>query len=205
MSSEIARLSSTHNRLLVRSCEALIGICNGLIADGELNDREIIFLSTWLSENQTISTIWPGEIVFSRVREVLADGIVTAEERTYLVSTLEQLVGGSFAENGAMPSGPNTLPMNTDIQVSIVDRGFCFTGQFLYGTRTVCERVTMSRGGTVHSNIFKKVHFLVIGDMASRDWKHSSHGTKIDLAVRLKSEGLPIEIVSEANWVRGLG
>ena len=75
MTESIQRNIATESRLLKRSCESLIGICGGLIADGELNDREIIFLSTWLSENESMSQTWPGEVVFARVREVLADGI----------------------------------------------------------------------------------------------------------------------------------
>jgi NAD-dependent DNA ligase len=194
----------TASRLLKRSCESLIGICSGLIADGDLNDREIVFLSTWLSENEAISRTWPGEVVFARVREVMADGIITPEERAYLVSTLEQLAGGSFAETGAVGFNSNALPTDDSVEIEIPGRLFCFTGQFLFGTRAACEKAIGARGGEAASNITKKTHYLVIGELASRSWKNTSHGTKIENAVHLQSQGASIQIISEALWVRKL-
>lgn len=204
MSESIQRYVATENRLLVRSCESLIGICSGLIADGELNDREIAFLSTWLSENEIISTTWPGEVVFARIREVMADGVVTPEERRYLIETLEQLAGGSFAETGAICSGSNSLPTDDTGPVEVQGKIFCFTGQFLFGTRASCERAIGARGGESVSSISKKTHYLVIGELASRTWKNTSHGTKIESAVQLQSQGVPIRIISETRWVRQL-
>ena len=204
MTESIQRNIATESRLLKRSCESLIGICGGLIADGELNDREIIFLSTWLSENESMSQTWPGEVVFARVREVLADGIVTPDERGYLVKTLEQLAGGSFAETGAIGFNSNALPIDDRAEIEIPGRMFCFTGQFLFGTRASCEKAIGARGGEAASNITKKTHYLVIGELASRSWKNTSHGTKIENAVQLQSQGALIRIVSEALWVKKL-
>jgi NAD-dependent DNA ligase len=204
MTDSTQRYVATENRLLKRSCESLIGICSGLVADGELNDREIIFLSTWLAENEAISKTWPGEIVFARVREVLVDGVVTPEERAYLVDTLEQLAGGSFAETGAIGFSSNALPTDDSVTVEISGRVFCFTGQFLFGTRSSCERAINARGGETASNITKKTHYLVIGELASRSWKNTSHGTKIENAVYMQSQGAPIRIISEAHWIKKL-
>lgn len=204
MAESIQRYVATENRLLKRSCEALLGICSGLIADGELNDKEIIFLSTWLAENEAISKTWPGEVVFAKVREVLADGVVSPEERAYLVNIIEQLAGGSFAETGAIGFNSNGLPTDDSVEVEISGRLFCFTGQFLFGTRTSCEKAIGARGGEAAPNITKKTHYLVIGELASRSWKNTSHGTKIENAVSLQAQGVPIRIISEAHWVRKL-
>lgn len=191
-------------RLLKRSCESLIGICTGLIADGELNDKEVVFLSTWLRENVAIATCWPGEAVYARVREVLADGHVSTEERAYLMDTLQQLAGGSFAETGAIPFAPNTLPVNDNADVQIRNHSFCFTGQFIFGTRQSCETAVTVRGGTPTASLNRKTNYLVIGQMASRAWKNTSHGIKIERAVEFQDEGHPIEIVSEARWIGSL-
>lgn len=43
-----SRWAATEARLLKRSCEALLGICAGLMADGVLSDEEIRFLNLWL-------------------------------------------------------------------------------------------------------------------------------------------------------------
>jgi len=77
MNKQYAVAVATDARLLRRGTESLIGIASGMIADGELNNREIQFLSLWLSENQALATTWPGEVIYKRVREVLADGVIT--------------------------------------------------------------------------------------------------------------------------------
>ena len=194
----VARVSN--NRLLNRSCESLIGICSGLIADGELNDKEISYLRMWLLENIDLSKTWPAEVIFRRIEDVLADGLITSDERQYLVKTLEDLVGGSFSDTGAVPTGSSTLPINQNALVKIAGNSFCFTGQFIYGTRAACEKAVINLNGKITTTINKKTNYLVIGEMASRDWKHSSHGLKIEQAIESQMNGQNIQIVSEAMW-----
>ena len=203
MSSQFSVFKATENRLLRRGSESLIGIASGLVADGDLNDKEIIFLSTWLSENHELSTTWPGEVIFKIVTEVLSDGLVTKEERDYLHKTLSELVGGSFADDGAISSESTSLPINEDVIFEIPLKSFCFTGQFLFGTRSACEKAVTSRGGRI-SGVNKKLDILVIGDLSSRDWKYSSFGGKIESAVKIRNDGSPLLIVSEKQWIHAL-
>jgi NAD-dependent DNA ligase len=142
-------------------------------------------------------------VVLRRIDSVLADGMVTDEERSHLIETLQQLVGGSFTETGAVPDGATALPIDVDADVSLTGRSFCFTGQFLFGTRSACEQAVADRGGTI-SGVKKGLAFLVIGELSSRDWKHSSFGTKIVAAMKLRAAGASLMIVSEAQWIRAL-
>lgn len=203
MIEQYAVAMATDARLLKRGSESLIGIASGLIADGELNNKEIQFLSLWLSENQALATTWPGEVIYKRVREVLSDGVITAEERDYLQKSLAELVGGAFSDDGAIVSGATDLPIDQSAVVQIPSLAFCFTGQFLFGTRTACEQTVAQRGGRICS-VSKKLDFLVVGELSSRDWKYSSFGTKIESAMKLKQDGVPLAIVTEAQWVRAL-
>lgn len=193
----------TESRLLKRSCESLIGIAAGLVADGELNNKEIQFLSTWLAEHDEVAKTWPGEVIYKRVVAVLADGVITSEERDYLQKTLTDLVGGSFSDDGAIASESTDLPVDMEAIVEIPSASFCFTGQFLFGTRSACERTVEQRGGSIAS-VSWKLDFLVIGELSSRDWKYSSFGTKIQSAVQMKRDGAKLAIVSEAQWTRAL-
>lgn len=203
MSNGVGIRVATDARLLKRSCESLLGIAAGLIADGEINEREVQFLSTWLSENPEISQSWPGEVIYKRVREVLSDGQITFEEAEYLKQTLVDLVGGSFCDEGAIASEATTLPIESAVSVVIPQSSFCFTGKFVFGTRDACERAVEARGGSV-SSINKKLKYLVIGELSSREWKYSSFGTKIEAAMRLKQEGVSLYVVGEDQWVKSL-
>ena len=64
MADSSERQGWTNARLLKRSCESLLGVCAGIMADGDLNDQEIKYLDTWLSDNQSLASTWPGEIVY---------------------------------------------------------------------------------------------------------------------------------------------
>jgi len=52
-------------------------------------------------------------------------------------------------------------------------------------------------GASVKQNVTKKVAVLVIGTIASRDWQFSSHGRKIEKAIKLKEKGSPVVIMTE--------
>jgi NAD-dependent DNA ligase len=200
MNKSVAVRVATDARLLRRGCESLLGLAAGLIADGELNAKEIQFLSTWLSEHPEIASTWPGEVVYKRVREALVDGVITSEEQEYLKQTLSDLVGGSFADVGSVAADAMSLPLDLTASIVIPESTFCFTGAFLFGTRAACERAVQSRGGLV-SGISKKLNYLVVGELSSRDWKYSSFGLKIQDAMRLNGEGADVHVVGEAQWV----
>jgi NAD-dependent DNA ligase len=199
-----SRLVATNNRLLARGCESLIGICAGLVADGHLNDQEIAFLSTWLTTNTELRSTWPGEVVYARVSDALKDGHVSQEEREHLLITLQQLAGGAFSETGALPDGSSELGFDIPAEIQFASRVFCFTGQFLYGTRSVCEKAVASLSAQYASTVTKQTNYLVVGAMASRDWKNTSHGLKIEKAMNMKRDGCDLLVISEEIWVNAL-
>ena len=128
MASFFARKAATEQRILKRSCESLLGICSGLLADGYLSDEEIRFLDTWLADNDDIATTWPGEVLVKRIRDVLDDGNITEDEREYLKSTLSELIGGTFQETGATSGTSTRLPIDDVDNILIPGNSFCFTG-----------------------------------------------------------------------------
>jgi NAD-dependent DNA ligase len=204
MSQTFSRMAATDQRLLRRSCESLIGIATGMLVDGKLSDDEIRFLDTWLADHAELACSWPGEIVYARVREVLADGTISEEERNYLQQTLSDLIGGDFHETGATSGASTKLPLDKVESVTFSGKNFCFTGAFIFGTRKACEKAVQERSGIAISGIRQDLDYLVIGELASREWAYTSHGRKIEKAVKYKSDGVPILIISEADWVQGL-
>lgn len=116
MSSFFTRQSAAFRNDLNRSLGALLGIAQGLLSDKHLSDLEIDFLREWLVQNEALAASWPGDIIASRVQHVLADGVVTDDERTHLVKTLQDLVractreGGGAAQARVGPGQPSGLP-----------------------------------------------------------------------------------------------
>jgi NAD-dependent DNA ligase len=184
------------------SCASLIGMVQGMMADGQLVDAEIKFLRDWLQEADTVALSWPGTVIKAQVESILADGVVSEEERMHLVLTLNQLVGGKLdqvAEAGFVTE----LPIDRPLAIEIKERAFCFTGDFVYGPRRICEQAVASRGGSI-SGVSKKLHYLVVGGLGSPEWKHGSFGTKIAAAVKHKTAGTGLLIVHEDTWAAAL-
>lgn len=204
MSKSFALQRATESRLLRRSCESLLGICAGLLADGKLTDQEIFFLDQWLIENADLANTWPGDMVASRVRAALADKTVSNEEKEHLQQTLQDLMGGTLEETGAIGGLSVRLPFDQVEDLTIPDNRFCLTGNFLYGTRSKCTSAIVDRGGEVLSNIRKDLNYLVVGTLVTKEWKNSSFGNKIQKAIDYREKGVPVRIVSEQFWARHL-
>lgn len=202
----IATMFANENRNLKRSCESLLGICTGLLADGQLNESEIKFLNQWLLDHEEIASTWPGEVLAIRIKEALSDGVITPDELEHLKLSLSDLIGGTLQETGV--TGGLSTKMSFDdesaIPIEFSQMAFCFTGQFLYGTRAACERSVQAKGAQSFSDVRKNLDYLVVGTMASRDWANSSHGRKIEKAFDYQSKGSSLLIVSEEHWIRHL-
>lgn len=203
MSSFFARQGVAFKNDLNRSMGALIGIAQGMLCDGQINDQEIRFLHDWLLQNDAIAATWPGDVVFARVRDILKDGVITEEERTYLIETLRQLIGGELTD--LMESTHVTeLALDHSASVVIPEKYFCLTGDFVFAPRSRCEKVIQDLGGVVSGSVTKKLTYLVVGGLGSKEWKHGSFGTKVEKAIEYKRSGVPIFIVHEDQWAAAL-
>lgn len=196
-----AIISADRQRLLTRAAQTLLGICAGLIADGDINETEIHFLRVWLQENSEVLCAWPGSAISGRVDTILADGMITAAERADLLAMLQSITGMRFTDTGAaQPDGPASLPIDDTVEIAFIGTQFCFTGKFIHGPREACHRTTAALGGVVSENVVNDLDYLVIGSIIRPDWAYQSYGRKIEKAAQLrKLQGNPA-IISEKYW-----
>lgn len=185
------------------SCAVLLGIVQGLLSDGQLQDSEIRFLRDWLNANEALSSCWPGDVLREQVEEVLRDGCITETEREHLVSTLQELIGGRLDDLAESPM-VTQLAMDEGDDIQFDDRVFCLTGDFVFGPRETCEAAIVRRGGQIKAGVSKKVDFVVVGGLGSKEWKHGGFGTKVERAVELQREGAKVRIVHEDAWAEAL-
>lgn len=201
----MARVMSAETHRLNKAVEQLMGIVTGVVADGELTDKEVLFLRTWLIEHDAVAEHWPGSAIYRVVSEVLHDGVITDDERAHLLGTLKELVQSDFSNTGSSLSEGPTLPVNDKVTVQLTNISVCHTGAFLYGTRAAVERATLKAGGLPMDGITKKTDLVVIGSKLSPDWAHTTFGRKIQKARELQDAGEAIEIISERRWLQALG
>lgn len=185
-----------------RLVNELIGLSQGLIADGILNTQEVLFLQKWLVANSGASNNPLVAVLLKRVEEMLADGVLSADEIQELMQTLGSFAGGDY-ELGELTKS-TTLPLCKPLpDVVFPERNFCFTGTFAFGARNDCETAVTGKGARAGA-LTQKTNYLVIGCYASDAWIHSTYGRKIEKACEYKSMGLKINIISEDHWLNSL-
>lgn len=201
----IGLMAADRHRLLTRATQTLLGICTGLVADNHINDTEILFLQTWLRENEEAARTWPGDIIGQRIHTILQDGVISEDERADLIEALQCVTGINFTETGAAaPDSPNQLPIDDNCTISFPEAQFCLTGKFIYGTRAACTRTIASLGGIVSDRIVKDLDYLVIGSLINPTWAYEAHGRKIEDAVEVKKKHGRLHIISEAHWTKSV-
>jgi NAD-dependent DNA ligase len=204
MITDIGAISALTNRRQNKAMELLMGMVTGMVADQQLHDMEIRFLNTWLTEHQEVTTVWPGCVIAESVKEVLADGIITDEERTHLLQTLQAMAVTDFSSTGSSTAEVMQLPIKDESDVDVRERHICLTGEFQFGTRSKCEQLTHAAGGLTVNTVTRKVAYLVVGTNVSPNWLHTSYGRKIQQAVTMQQDGHPICIISERRWLEVL-
>lgn len=172
-------------------------------ADGQLNDMEISYLKTWLLDNRHITSEWPANVLASSITRMMADGVISADERSNLLKTIQEISGTHFVETGASAPQDPAFPAFCYEEPLYLDSTFCLTGEFFFGSRKTCHKEIIRCGGTVSTSV-SQADYLIVGLRPNPQWKHGSFGLKIEQAVRLyESDGAP-EIVPERYWVECL-
>lgn len=188
-----------------KAMQTLMGIVTGIVADGELVDKEIHFLRIWLRENTSLAEQWPASAIYRLIQQVLADGLVTPEERDNLLQHLQQLVQVDFSQTGAAIADSPALPVDDEVTVVLTNSGVCHTGEFLFGTRAAVERATLRAGGMPVDSVTRRTDLVVIGTRVSPHWVGTTYGRKIQRAVELRDAGAGLEIISERRWLAAIG
>jgi hypothetical protein len=184
-----------------RDVHEMLGMVRGIVCDGVVTEGEFRAFQGWIATHPDLTVSWPGNRLAERIVRIASDGVISVDERHDLYQLFCDTVGeGDISEDE--PGHLSTrLPID-DPQPTIVFPGniFCFTGMFVYGSRSQCEHSTILRGGICHPNVIKKPMTLVIGGHGNDAWLNSTFGLKIEQAMHRKEQGVPIAIVSEEHW-----
>jgi hypothetical protein len=185
-----------------RDTDELIGLCRGILADGAVSSAEAKFLLRWLEGNRLVSNEFPFNVLYPRVARAMQDGVLDGEEERELLDLLMQATG-QVIDNRVANSGSSKLMLDDPAPDIVHDgRSFVVTGVFNAGNRREVTRLIEERGGTVAGNVSRKVNYLIVGNLGSDDWKHSTHGTKILKALEVREQGVTLPIVGEGHWLR---
>jgi NAD-dependent DNA ligase len=193
-------------RLIDRDTDEFIGICKGIIFDGLVSEDEAINLLAWLNTHPAVANAWPGEPVFRLLKAALSENTLSSEAESELLTLLTSITGNpEVITQGGQAS--TLLPFDNPMPDLFFENAvFVLTGTFKIGNRASVEALVTSLGAeVVKKNVRKDTNFLVIADIGSKAWIHSTHGRKIERAVELRDNHQSgLAIVSEEHFYRFL-
>lgn len=178
----------------------LLGFLQGISADNQLLDKEIGLLAHIMATDAA-SLTWPGNLLNKRLQRIIEEGYISDEERGELLGLIKQITGENFTETGLAVGMATKVFADGDV-MSINGKRVCFTGKFFSDTRFNLEEQAKALGAEPVKSMSKMVNVLIIGGLASCDWMFTSHGRKIEVAIKAKNEGCNIQIINEEDWIR---
>lgn len=185
--------------------QTLQGICHGMLADGNITDREIFDLNKWLSENEHLNTYYPYDEIRSLILSIVSDNKIDEEEIIVLKAYFKQFVKLQDAElqnkieletSDITISGLCTSEPNVDFP----GKTFCITGVLKRGNRESLQNDIQKLGGIPTDNVNKKTDYLIVGDNGNPAWAFSCYGRKVEKALNLRKEGHTITMIHEFDF-----
>ncbi len=189
-----------------KAFDQLSGICNGILADGIVNQAEAEFFCKWMANHEDLKSEWPFSDLLDRIQRIYSDGIITVDEQEELRDVMQAIIGQGYntLESAALSTG---LPLNKNIPTPFLftNKQFTLTGKFALGTRKVVADLIQTKGGVVSDGFpSKATDYLVIGVFASRDWQFTNYGRKIERAIALREQNNTLVILSEHHLKKAL-
>ena len=186
----MSRERGTHNRQI----DTLIGLCKGILADGEVKQSEVEFLHGWIIANTAEvadNPVFHG--LFATVEKVLADGVLDPDETLEIRGLLEGITGspvelGEILKSAHFPVDDPAPP------VRFAGHTFLFTGTFAYGDRKQCERAGIARRRRLIRHPETRKATERERERIERDERNRAIIATVEVGATLKEAGRRVEI-----------
>ena len=177
------------------------------MADGELSDKEISKLKAWMEANDFLAGTYPFDEINSLLCAVLADKVITKEERERLMAFFGNIIDFTSSFN-LVEKDFNELKKKYSIsgicamcpEITFEEKIFCFTGESYRSTRAKMNDIVKELGGQVRSGVSVKTNYLIVGNAGNQCWAYSCYGRKIEDAMQLRKDGGNVIIVNETDF-----
>jgi len=199
--------TTTYYDLVTSSVQTLHGLLHGVLADTEINENEIFQLNNWLEDHSILKGTYPFDEIYSLIATILADGVVTEDEKNLLKAFFAEFVDTRDSYNINAPDIAKLQEQYSvqgicakDPDITILGHTFSFTGASSRATRNKIAEEIVSHGGIFNNSVTKKTEFLIVGAEGNPCWAFSCYGRKVEKAVAMRKEGAKIVIVNEHDF-----
>lgn len=187
-------------RELERAVDELLGICKGIISDGQVAPEEADYLKLWLDKHQAYKSFWPANVLSERIAAIYEDGIVDEAEQEELAELLGKITGEKPGFKDAIGLAKAVSVDFPQLRVEFEGKSFCLTGRFAYGPQNKCVAAINSRGGSCSEFPNLETDYLVVGALQGKGWELPTKGKKIEFVVTNLEARSRTAIISEENW-----
>lgn len=189
------------------SIQFLSGLVHGVMADGELSEKEILTLRKWIDANDFLNGTYPFDEICSMLYAILEDGKITEAEKEELMAFFSNIVDFTSSYN-LVEKDFSALREKHSIKgicsafpkIGFAGKAFVFTGESRRAKRSEIAETITQLGGIVRSAVSSKTDYLVIGTAGNPCWAYACYGRKIEEAMELRKSGSGIVIVNEADF-----
>lgn len=184
-----------------------LGFCAGVICDSQILQAEAEVMLDRLRKTGALTSSVVFADLWRALEAALADRHLTQEESDEIRDWISLLVGNGFGETGIANIGAVAqldTPITDPDEVMIEGNTFVLTGPMRLGPRSFIVAEISRCGGTVAAAVSRKTRFVVISAAASKHWRSSHFGTKIEAAKTLIAQGYPLRFVTETALARAI-
>lgn len=177
-----------------------LGFCAGIVCDGRVLEREAEAILTRFRQSEVLMTAAPFSNLRRAVEASLADHILTDEESEDLREWISRLVGDGFIDTGIANIGSVARlddPIFDPAQIKIKGSHFVLTGPMKMGPRSFIRSEIERHGGIFDERTTRNTDYVVVSSNASKHWRTTHFGTKIERAKELIDEGYRLRFASE--------
>lgn len=193
--------------MVTSSIQFLAGMLHGLLADGELSDKEISSLKTWMEANEFLAGTYPFDEINSLLYVILEDKMITQREREALMALFSGVIDFTSSYN-LSEKDFSQLRAKYSVggicavcpEITFDGKLFCFTGESYRAKRAEIMETITSLGGKARSSVSAKTDYLIVGNAGNPCWAYACYGRKIEEAMNLRKEGASIVIVNETDF-----
>lgn len=177
-----------------------LGFCAGIVCDGVILKAEAEAMLSRFHDSMVLSSSVVFRDLWRALEAALADKILTEEESEEVRAWIALLVGDGYVDTG-IPNIGNTAELDEPIRdaAQITLKGACvvLTGPMRMGTRDFIIAEIEGCGGEVGKTTTRKTDYVVVSSTASKNWRTTHFGTKIERAKELIVEGYKLRFVTE--------
>lgn len=177
-----------------------LGFCAGIVCDGLILPQEADAILERIRASDILTSSPVYRDLWRATEAAMVDRVLSDDEAEEIRQWIALLVGDGYVDTG-VPNIGNTAQVDEPISdpafIEFEGRCFVLTGPMKMGTRSFIVKEIERCGGEVGKTVTRRTDYIVVSSDASKNWRTTHFGTKIERAKELIVEGYKLRFVAD--------